>query len=83
MLVTGKNETYHLSGSTKAQTLITAKRDLHQSMIIYGELKKIIVLCGSIKITERMLLELGIREPRTPDILPNAARMFSPIQSFE
>lgn len=74
VLVTGKNETYHLSRSAKAQTLITAKRDLQQSMIIYGELKNIIQsYVVSIKITERMLLELGILEPRTPDILPNPA----------
>lgn len=42
----GKNKTYHLSGNTQAQTLIIAKKDLQQNMIIYGELKKNTVLWG-------------------------------------
>ena len=71
VLGTRKNKTHHLSGHTQGQTLITAKKDLQQSMIIYGEFKKIQSYGVSIKISERMLLELGILEPRTPDILPN------------
>lgn len=71
VLGTGKNKTYHLSGSIHAQTLITAKRFTAKHDNIWRILKKILSYVVSIKISERMFLELGILEPRTPDILPN------------